>query len=191
MTASGLVWVSTSKVTVGLVVENGVVVDAPPYARRWALGRRLAEVWPIPRSGMTVKWLPASDRRTRKETTMDIFEDEIYPLTADGVPPDWETWGWPSWVPLGIAGQIVDCFPSPRAWVADMLAQNSFALGATVKLPWSWETRGAEIIGRWVHGWGCLGFLVRPDGSHYSWWHLDSASSYPEIPTAAQVVSGE
>ncbi len=32
-------------VTVGLVVRDGVIVDCPPYARRWAHGRDAREVW--------------------------------------------------------------------------------------------------------------------------------------------------
>lgn len=40
----GLVYWSTPSATVGLVTKEGVVVDAPPYARKWALGRRVAEL---------------------------------------------------------------------------------------------------------------------------------------------------
>ncbi len=45
MSASGLIWCSTPTATVGLVVEDGIVVDCPPYARRWALGRDARDVW--------------------------------------------------------------------------------------------------------------------------------------------------
>lgn len=41
---NGLLWWSSDRATVGLVVRDGVVVEAPPYARKWALGRTLAEL---------------------------------------------------------------------------------------------------------------------------------------------------
>lgn len=41
---NGLLWWSSDRATVGLIVRRGVVVDAPPYARRWALGRKVAEL---------------------------------------------------------------------------------------------------------------------------------------------------
>jgi len=40
----GLLCVSHPRYTVGLVVENGIVIEAPPYARRWTLGRTVLEV---------------------------------------------------------------------------------------------------------------------------------------------------
>lgn len=43
--ANGLIYLSTPTATVGLVVRDGVVVDAPPYARRWALGADARELW--------------------------------------------------------------------------------------------------------------------------------------------------
>lgn len=39
----GLIYWSTPRATVGLVIEGGVVVDAPPYARR-SLGRRVEDL---------------------------------------------------------------------------------------------------------------------------------------------------
>ena len=42
---NGAIWYSTSTATVLLVVRDGVVVDGPPYARHWAIGRRAADVW--------------------------------------------------------------------------------------------------------------------------------------------------
>lgn len=57
--ASGLIWVSTPAATVGLVVEGGVVVDCPPYARRWAQGRDARQVWrDAVRRGADLVWLP-------------------------------------------------------------------------------------------------------------------------------------
>ncbi len=42
---SGLICWSTPRATVGLVVRDGVVVETPPYARRWAQGRDARELW--------------------------------------------------------------------------------------------------------------------------------------------------
>jgi len=48
--------------TLGLVVKDGIVVDAPPYARRWALGRSARELWREGRErGVDVTWIPAED----------------------------------------------------------------------------------------------------------------------------------
>jgi hypothetical protein len=47
---NGLFYWSTDRATVGLVVRGGVVIDAPPYAHRWALGRTLAELPPAKES---------------------------------------------------------------------------------------------------------------------------------------------
>jgi hypothetical protein len=41
---SGLLWVSSPRATVGLVVAGGVVVESPPYGRRWAMGRRAWDI---------------------------------------------------------------------------------------------------------------------------------------------------
>lgn len=54
-----LIW-STPGVTLGLVVRDGIVVDAPPYARKWALGRSARELWHEARvRGVDVVWIPA------------------------------------------------------------------------------------------------------------------------------------
>jgi hypothetical protein len=55
--ANGLIWLSTARYTVGLVVRDGVVVDAPPIARRWAMGRDARQVWRDAR-GAKLVWLP-------------------------------------------------------------------------------------------------------------------------------------
>ncbi len=47
---NGLFYWSSDRATVGLIVKGGVVVDAPPYARKWALGRTLAELPPAKES---------------------------------------------------------------------------------------------------------------------------------------------
>lgn len=45
----------------GLVVHNGVVVDCPPYAIRWALGRDARQLWRDGyRRGVQLVWLPGS-----------------------------------------------------------------------------------------------------------------------------------
>lgn len=41
---NGLLCVSHPRYTVGLIVRAGLVVEAPPYARKWALGRTPLEV---------------------------------------------------------------------------------------------------------------------------------------------------
>ncbi len=57
--ASGLVWLSTPAATVGLVVEDGTVVDCPPYARKWAKGRDARQVWrDAARRGADLAWIP-------------------------------------------------------------------------------------------------------------------------------------
>lgn len=43
--ADGLLWWSTPSATVGLIVRAGIVVETPPYARRWAHGRDARELW--------------------------------------------------------------------------------------------------------------------------------------------------
>ncbi len=56
----GLIWWSTEKATVGLVVRDGVVVEAAPYARRWAQGRRAEEIFARAREdgAVSVRWIP-------------------------------------------------------------------------------------------------------------------------------------
>ncbi len=45
MPADGLIYWSTPRATVGLVVRDGIVVETPPYARRWAQGRDARDLW--------------------------------------------------------------------------------------------------------------------------------------------------
>ncbi|WP_062431136.1 hypothetical protein [Herbidospora daliensis] len=56
----GLIWWSTEKATFGLVVRDGVVVEAAPYARRWAHGRPAEELLEKGRrsKGVSVEWIP-------------------------------------------------------------------------------------------------------------------------------------
>ena len=62
--ACGLIYLSTPKATVGLIVQDGLVVDGPPYARRWTLGRDAREVWrEAAQRGATLAWLPDHDGR--------------------------------------------------------------------------------------------------------------------------------
>lgn len=57
---SGLLVHSTPSATVGLIVEDGVVVDGPPYAQRWAIGKTKETIEAGP--GETA-WLPDTRRR--------------------------------------------------------------------------------------------------------------------------------
>ncbi len=43
--ATGMIWWSTPSATVGLIVKDDIIVDCPPYARRWALGHNAEEIW--------------------------------------------------------------------------------------------------------------------------------------------------
>lgn len=40
----GLLCVTHPRYTIGLIVKQGMVVEAPPYARKWTLGRTVLEV---------------------------------------------------------------------------------------------------------------------------------------------------
>jgi hypothetical protein len=56
--ANGMIWLSTPRYTVGLIVRNGVVTETPPIARRWAYGRAAPQVWEAAKArGATLKWL--------------------------------------------------------------------------------------------------------------------------------------
>lgn len=61
--ANGLIYLSTPKATVGLVVKDGIVTDAPPYARRWALGADARELWRryAGRPGTILEWIEERD----------------------------------------------------------------------------------------------------------------------------------
>ncbi|GAB1824420.1 hypothetical protein [Herbidospora sp. RD11066] len=56
----GLIWWSTEKATFGLVVRGGVVVEAAPYARRWAQGRKAEEIFVKAgqNASVSVRWIP-------------------------------------------------------------------------------------------------------------------------------------
>lgn len=59
MTADGMIWMSTVKATVGLIVRDAVVVETPPYARR-LLGQDARQVWrEQAQRGARLEWLPA------------------------------------------------------------------------------------------------------------------------------------
>jgi hypothetical protein len=56
---NGLIWLSTRRYTVGLVVCGGAIVETPPIARRWALGRDARALWrEAARRGAKLAWLP-------------------------------------------------------------------------------------------------------------------------------------
>jgi hypothetical protein len=63
VTADGMIWHSTPRATVGLVVKDGVVVEpCAPYARPWALGKDGRALWRAAAQrrlhGVLVEWLP-------------------------------------------------------------------------------------------------------------------------------------
>lgn len=64
--ANGLLVWSTPGATVGLVVEDGVVVATPPYAHRWAYGRDARTLWVEGRRrGVDVTWIPRPEGAKR------------------------------------------------------------------------------------------------------------------------------
>jgi hypothetical protein len=62
--ADGVIWWSTPAATVGLVVVGGEVVDCPPYARKWAMGRDARELWRQGvQQGARLEWIPDPPQR--------------------------------------------------------------------------------------------------------------------------------
>lgn len=60
MSADGMIWWSTPRATVGLIVRNAVVIDCPPYARRWALGHDARALWRQGiHQGADLVWIPS------------------------------------------------------------------------------------------------------------------------------------
>jgi hypothetical protein len=60
-----MIWWSTPRATVGLLVVEGIVVDCPPYARKWAEGRDARQLWRDGRrQGVDLEWLPSPPYRT-------------------------------------------------------------------------------------------------------------------------------
>jgi hypothetical protein len=60
MDIDGIIYFSTPTFTVGLIVKDKVIVDGPPFARNWAVGRPAQEIWDQGKArGATVLWLPA------------------------------------------------------------------------------------------------------------------------------------
>lgn len=56
---TGMIYLSTPTLTVGLIVKDGIVVDAPPIARRWTIGRDARAVWrQAARKGARLAWVP-------------------------------------------------------------------------------------------------------------------------------------
>ena len=56
---SGWLYCSTKQLTVGLTVRNGRITQAPPIARKWALGRPAPAVaMEARRRGAQVSWHP-------------------------------------------------------------------------------------------------------------------------------------
>lgn len=57
--ADGLIYVVLPRATVGLVVSDGVVKDAPPYLRR-VRGADARQVWrELARQAVRLEWVPA------------------------------------------------------------------------------------------------------------------------------------
>jgi len=58
----GLIYLSTPAATVGLVVRHGRIVEAPPYAKRWALGKHAVTLWRMysQHPSNQLVWLPDS-----------------------------------------------------------------------------------------------------------------------------------
>ncbi len=61
---NGLLYWSTPTATFGLVVRNGVVVTSPPYARKWAQGRRAEDLVAGAAANVTMVWIPGTDAVT-------------------------------------------------------------------------------------------------------------------------------
>lgn len=60
MRADGMIWWSTLRATVGLVVKDAVVIDCPPYARRWAMGKDARALWRQgAQRGVNLVWIPS------------------------------------------------------------------------------------------------------------------------------------
>ena len=61
-TWNGTLWVSNRRVTFGLIVRDGKVVESAPYGRKWCLGRQIDELrsWLTYRGYETI-WLDDVD----------------------------------------------------------------------------------------------------------------------------------
>ena len=60
--ANGWMYYSSRSATVALIVEDGRVVDCPPYVRRWALGTDARATWRrLYRQGGRLIWFSAVD----------------------------------------------------------------------------------------------------------------------------------
>jgi hypothetical protein len=70
---NGLIWWSTHRATIGLVVRDGVVVEYAPYARRWAQGRDAREIYRKgqQQKGVTLAWVPATEPEQAAEPHLD------------------------------------------------------------------------------------------------------------------------
>ena len=53
-----VMWCSGPRATFGLIVRDGVVIEAAPYARRWCQGRNAVEIaWRLMRQGYEIRWM--------------------------------------------------------------------------------------------------------------------------------------
>lgn len=63
MDGDGLIWWSTARATVGLVVRDNRIVETAPYARRWAYGKDAHRLWDrgSRQPSVTLAWIPADE----------------------------------------------------------------------------------------------------------------------------------
>lgn len=65
--ATGMIYLSTPSFTVGLIVKDGIVTEAPPIARLWTLHQDARDVWRrSARHGARLVWLPDQPMPTRQ-----------------------------------------------------------------------------------------------------------------------------
>lgn len=100
----GMVWHSTPRATVGLLVSGGVVTDTPPYARNWALGRSAEELLNDPRADTA--WIPKENRMTDTVDTTATEDSGWEPEEGSAFPevvanPHNHTYTWSPKLPDG------------------------------------------------------------------------------------------
>lgn len=92
MDADGLLWWSTQAATCGLVVEDAVVVDCPPYARKLGfLGRDARELWrEQARRSVDLQWVPdVAETQIPDHTFFRLLGKNIVACWRTGVGGGW------------------------------------------------------------------------------------------------------